>query len=125
MAMTKKERAELDGLLKALRLAKALRWTDPVNPDVPRPTPGTFGAPMAIGFLFVGELGDHPRVDVACSSAIGHSVGNTGRTTTQGARSLYSTRALALKALRNEVEKACAERLARIDAQIDAEINNN
>jgi hypothetical protein len=39
----------------------------------------------------------------------------------QGARSLYSTKLLALKAMRNEMERKAARELAKVDALIEQE----
>lgn len=37
MAMTKKEKAAYDAAIKTAETAAALRWTEPVEPDVPVP----------------------------------------------------------------------------------------
>jgi hypothetical protein len=97
-----------------------VRFTEAVEPDVP--IPGSYDD-LAKGFLFSEHIGgwSGPRVEPACSSSIYHSFGNDDRTTTQGARRLYSTRLLALRGLRHEVEKKCAAILADIDKQIETE----
>jgi hypothetical protein len=38
MAMTKAERKELESAREGLRIYRALRWTAPVEPDVPKPS---------------------------------------------------------------------------------------
>lgn len=43
------------------------------------------------------------------------------RTSSQGARSMYSSKLLALKALRHQLERDYAETLASIDMQIEEE----
>ena len=121
MAMTKKEKALLESLENELRLAKAFRFTDKVNPDVLAPLPGESFGKLVTGYLIVGEQGDNPRVEVACSSSIHHSAGRNDRTTTQGPRNLFSTRLLALKAMRNIVEIRFASMLAEIDRKIELE----
>jgi hypothetical protein len=115
MAMTKKEQAEVAELKRKLSLVAALRWTDPVEPDVPYPT--GYGDKLSTGFCPC-----YDRVEVACSSAGFHAVGRTDKTTSQQPRSLYSTRILALKALRHEVELRCANELARVDRMIEQEV---
>ncbi len=97
---------------QSLREALAFRLTDPVEPDVP--VPGFDD--LSKGYLFNAYSGD---VLKACSSSVFHSYGRDDKTTTQGARRLYSTKALALKALRYSVERDCISRLTRIDKQIE------
>jgi hypothetical protein len=117
MAMNKKEQAEMERLRDELRLAKALRFTEKVEPDVP--IPESFSG-LAKGFLYNSYLAE-PRVVPACSSSVSHGWGNSDRTTTQQPRRLYSTRLLALRACRHDLEKQCAKLLADIDAQIENE----
>lgn len=122
MSMNKKETAEMERLREELRIAKALRFTDEVLPDVPIPEPG-FGQPLAVGFLFNAYVGTHStRVEPACSSSTGHSFGGTDKTTTQRGVRLFSTRLMALRACRHEVELQVAKILADIDRQIEAEL---
>jgi hypothetical protein len=115
MAMSKKERAEFDALLDELRLVAALRWTEPVAPDVPTPK----GNELSRGYLPIGVMSDSARVTEACSSSVNHGLDHQ-KTSTQQPRALYSTRLLALKALRHQIEIDCAQRLARVDRQIEA-----
>ena len=110
--MNKKERAEYDRVLDECRLLAALRWTAPVAPDVPIPSEG-----LSIGYLPIASGSTDARVTEACSSSIYHGHSHI-KTTTQNPKELYSTRILALRALRHSVERDCAERLARIDRQI-------
>lgn len=112
--MTKKEKAEFERLLTRA----ALRSTSPVEPDV---APPVYGDGMTQGFTIVGPCGEYARVDVACSSSVYHGVGYTDKTTTQNPRWLYSSRLLALRALRYDIEQQCAVRLRRIDAMIEEE----
>lgn len=113
--ITKAERERQEQGVQEARIRTALRWTEPApGPDVPPPD----GFGLSTGYLFNTYTN---RVDVACSGPVSHAFGRTDRTTTQGARRLYSTRLLALQALRNAVERECAERLAAIDQQIEQE----
>lgn len=116
--MTKKETAEMDSLREQLRLAKAMRFTEEVKPDLPEPEYNN-GPEFKKGYLF-NAYGEG-RVAPACSSTVHHCFGSQDKTTTQGSRALYSTRLLALRGLRHTVELECAKRLANIDAQIEKE----
>ena len=116
MAMTKKEKEALDAALTAA----ALRTTADVSADVPPPKSNG----LAKGWLPVAERSNFPRVEPACSSSFYHGKGQQDKTNSQGARSLYSTKILALKALRRAVEKDCAERLRKVDRMIEEESSN-
>ena len=116
VAMTKKEAAEVERIKEELRLKGALRATSPVEPDVPIPT-SCRDENLAKGYLFV--CSNLPRIEKACSSSIFHSCGNDDKTTTQGARMLYSTPLRAALALRYETEQECAQRLAKVDEMIE------
>ena len=115
MAMTKKEQEEVRELKRRLSTLAALRWTEEVLPDVPIP------AWSADDKLSVGYLPCYSRVEKACSSSLHHAIGRQDKTTSQQARSLYSTKLLALKALRYEKELRFAGELADLDIQIAAE----
>lgn len=118
--MTKKETAEMDALRDQLRIAKALRFTEEVKPDVPAPT---YREANTTGYLFADYSGfGGDSTSPACSSSVHHNSRGNEKTTTQGARTLYSTRLLALRGLRHEVEQEVAQRLARIDRQIEQEL---
>ena len=114
MAMNKAEKE----IVEQLKLQLSLRWTQPVDKDVPVPT-----EPLKLskGFMFLGTQGDFSRVQVACSSSCSHSVGQNDKTISQRGIELFSTRILALKAMRHEVEKHCAYLLRRVDKQIEEE----
>lgn len=117
MAMNKKEQAEFEALRKAVYVARALNWTQSVAPDIPAPKSGD---PMTRGFVFNVYS---QSISHALSSTSGHATGcePPTRTSTQHCISMYSTKLLALKALRHEVEKKAANDLAKIDMQIEAE----
>jgi hypothetical protein len=113
--LSKKEQQRRAEEAMQARERAALHWTDLAPaPDVMPPE----GSGLSTGYTFNVYA---QRVDVACSGAVSHSVGRTDRTTTQGARRLYSTKLLALQALRNAMEREFAKRLAAIDVQIESE----
>ena len=116
MPMNKKEQA----LMEELLTVSALRYTADVEKDVPMPEPCS--GKDSRGFLYYGEGGDCPMIEEMESSAVSHKRVGTS-TGSQGGRSLYSTRLLALKALRREVEKVCAKRLSGVDIMIEREEN--
>lgn len=113
MAMTKKEQAQFHAALDKLRIVSALRWSERVLPDVPIPK----GGGLSKGWLPTY----HDGASEACSSPVSHGTGSNTRTSTQGARELYSTRLLALRARRHELEHEYAAELAKIDARIEQE----
>lgn len=90
----------------------ALCWTATVRPDVAPPT-ASDGDRKGWLFNAYGE-----RVDRACTSSVSHAFGRDDKTTTQKPKALYSTRLLALRALRNAVESEAAEKLSKIDNEI-------
>jgi hypothetical protein len=123
MSMTKKELAEREELRRQLRLARAFRFTEKVERDVPPPeTSSSFGA-LTKGFLY-NAYHNSWRVEPACSSCVSHAFGRDDKTDSQQPCSLYSTRLLALKALRNDAEQQCAKWLAEIDTEIEKETAN-
>ena len=109
--VTKAEQAE--ALAREALIAQALRWTAPLAPDVPPPARGEGG--LATGYLYNVYSA---CVEVACSSSYSHGVGSWTSATTQRPRALYSTRERALCALRAELERDCAKRLAGVDSAI-------
>lgn len=113
--MTKKELAEFERLKTAL----ALRFTDaPEGRDVPKPecgsgaTSGWLGNPHSrtVGPHW-SEYGSHGTGPVRDSRYCG----------SQNGIALHSTKLRALKAMRREVERACAKELRAIDIQIEEE----
>jgi hypothetical protein len=117
MAMTKKEQSEMESLRKELRIAKAMRFTPTVQPDVPIPT--AFGE-MSKGWWSHWYCGSW-RAEPACSTSVSHAFGRDDEATSQGGAQLYSSRLLALQACRNYAERDCARWLACLDAEIEAE----
>lgn len=116
MAMNKKELAYVEELLTI----SALRYTADVEKDVPMPEPCS--SKTSRGFIFYGESSDSPRIEEIESTSVSNKQVGT-YSGSQGGRSLYSTRLLALKALRREVEKVSAKRLRNVDRMIEQEEN--
>lgn len=120
--MNKKEQAEMEALRHELRLAKALRWTDPVSRDLPPPPNES-----KVGTLSRGYNGwswnNEFSVAKACSSCSSHG-GGWEKTGSQRPMHLFSTRLLALRHVRNECEQRAAKTLAAIDAEIEKELAN-
>lgn len=117
MAMTKAEQMKVE----SLRIEVALRWTGPVECDVPPPTPGKGG--YTEGWSFNTYTGD---VELCWSSCIYHGNGRAPLPGKQrsagshGAMSLYSTQERALRALRHEYELQVAAKLREMDRRIEA-----
>lgn len=118
MAMNKAEKAELE---EARRQA-AFRRTMPVQRDVlPPPTTPDY----AEGW----DFNTHSKtVWLGWTTCISHGtgpapVGKRHYSGSQGARSMFSTKELALRALRYALEEAAASDLRKIDAQIE-EVRN-
>lgn len=122
MVMTKKERAETDAEIDRWRTAAALRWTEVVAPDVARPT-ATFGK-HATGFRAqTTTYGVEVNQFWAAHSVFGMGTdpdSTPSYLVSRGSINLHSTKILALKALRNQVEKKAAEDMLAIDKSIDA-----
>lgn len=120
--MNKKEQKAFDDLKEQLRLAKAMRFTEDVKEDVPIPT--QWGQ-LNRGWLFNAHrwksYGNCNAVDRACSSSTGHDFGNDTKTSTQGGKALFSTKLLALKAMRRQIELEYAKSLADLDKLIEEE----
>lgn len=126
MAMTKAERERMAELEVALREALALRWTDLVTPDIPKPG----YQEKTSGFVFNAYSSDvRPAWSSSAYHGIGYSSEEEQRASRLSARQqgipLFSTRLLALRGLRHELECEAAKRLAAIDAQIEAELHKD
>jgi len=64
------------------------------------------------------------RVEPGCSTSCNHGRFQTTRVDSQQPVDLYSTRLLALRALRHQLELRFANELKRIDEQIQRETDN-
>lgn len=114
MAMNKAEKAALEDA----KTQAALRWTAPVEPDVPAPSynskPG-----IAEGYHYNSYSLAVPKM---WSTSLYHGQGERSKYGgSQGSRSLYSTKLLALRAMRHSIECECAKKLRDIDRLIEAE----
>jgi hypothetical protein len=116
MAMTKKEQAEFDAALDRANTLAALRWTWPVEKDVPVPSGW---AESTTGWDFNAYS---VKVEQMWSEASSHGPGamRAGIASQRGCE-LFSTRLLALRALRHAVENDSAGKLRKIDEQIELE----
>lgn len=109
MAMTKKEREAMEA---------ALRWTAPVERDVRPPKEWDR---RSLGWDMNSHSG---TVREAWSEINSHGDGHAAKpdihyySASQGCRSLYSTKALALAALRHELELKAAASLLAVDRQL-------
>jgi len=98
----------------------ALRWTNPVHRDVGVPKDG-----YSEGWDYNAWS---KTVYIAWSDAVSHGTGpapkaGAYRSGSQGPRRYYSTEALALAAMRHEIELKTATELLKIDRQIAAALD--
>lgn len=122
MAMNKKEQAEMDRLRGELLVAKAFRFTEPVEPDLMPPE--SYKDEDAVrGWGFNSH--DEGRVYKAMTTSQSNTQDWTREdrlSWRQGAIRLYSTKLLALRALRNALEGIYARKLAEVDRRIEYEM---
>lgn len=117
MAMTKKEQAAMQAAIDRAETLAALRWTGPVARDV--------GVPLQ-GYSEGWDYNAHSqRVWLGWSDRVAHGEGKVPeagkyRSGSQGSRRMFSTKALALSAMRYEMEQKAAADLMRVDRQIAA-----
>ena len=113
MPMTRKERESYELMQLEVTLHKAMFVSDLIEPDVPPPLGGE---PMTTGWTY----NEHSiRILPACSSSVGHGLDQTDKTTSQRPLALYSTRALAYKALRGVLSRRYALHLLQLDRRIE------
>lgn len=105
MAMTKKEKEAMEGAL----IQCALRSTSEVHPDVPAPN----GSGRAKGWMVRGSDAVY-----GWSECFRHGSDGSG-CASQGSKELYSTRILALRAVRYKMEQEFARQLRQIDKKIN------
>lgn len=123
MAMTKKEQAEIAELRRAVLVAKAFRFTEKPRRDVAPPSglsKYTSGYDYNANAVRVWEAWSGSAVNGQGPAPDQSKARFTSAT--QNSRSLYSTRLLALQALRSDYETEVANKLADIDEKIEAEI---
>jgi len=116
MAMTKKERAEVDALILKAETLAALRWTSPATRDV---------LPPKSGYTEGWDFNAHgKRVWLGWSGVTNHGTGAAPKlserykSASQNSRHMHSTEALALAAMRHEIELLAAADLLAIDRRI-------
>lgn len=116
MAMTKKEQAAMNAAIERAEMLAALRWTAPVERDVP--IPELFGSETS-GW----DFNKHSReVFRAWSGSVRNGFGaKYGGSASQGGRALFSTRQRALAALRYAMECEYASALLRVDKAMAGE----
>jgi hypothetical protein len=117
MAMTKKEQAEMKAAIDRADTLAALRWTNPVRRDVDVPKDG-----YSEGWDYNAWTRE---AFMGWSDTISHGKGpapeaGKHRSGSQQPRRMYSTEALALAAMRHEIEQKAAAYLLKIDRQIAA-----
>ncbi len=112
MAMTKKEQAEMAALKQQLEYAVAFRFTEPVLPDIPRPKHSHSKTVLTGGWTF-NEFGRW--VEQACSCDSNHGTGAVLKVSVQEPLDLYSSKELALRAMRQKLEQQFAKVLAELD----------
>ena len=115
MAMTKKEQAEMKAAIDRAETLAALRWTAPVERDVEVPQQGYSEGWDYNAFSMSVWQGWSDRIYHGNGKA---PVGYKDRNGTQGGRRMYSTKALALAAMRHEMEQKFASHLLSVDRQI-------
>ena len=121
MAMTKKEKAEIDALIQRAELLAALRWSTAVLPDVAPPEIG-LNVRYSNGWLFNAYS---LSVEQAWSASTSHGYGviDPQSRYTSGSQNpswLFSTQERALLAMRHAVEHDSAAKLLKIDKMIEA-----
>ncbi len=114
MAMTKKEKEAHDAIVARLELVSALRWTAPVLPDVLPPKKGAIR--RVAGYAF--DLTDYEVLQAWTGSDAHATYFEGSEEKEDGGLPLFSTRILALKAMRSAVEEKSASRLREIDRRI-------
>lgn len=115
MAMTKKEQSEMKAAIDRAEKLAALRWTAPVERDVEVPQQGYSEGWDYNAFSMSVWQGWSDRIYHGKGKA---PVGYKDRNGTQGGRRMYSTKALALAAMRHEMEQKFASHLLSVDRQI-------
>jgi len=111
MAMNKKEQTRVNELETKL----ALRFTEKTLPDIPVPISYR---ELVKGYSYSSYEG---TVNKSCSSGSHHNTHRNTTTSSKGGIAQYSSKLLALKAMRNTAEMVYATRLRRIDLLIEHE----
>ncbi len=115
--MNKKERAEYDRAIETAEILGAFHFTAPVQRDVQPPSGQTYTE----GWDFNSYTATVWR---AWSGSVSHGEGPAPlgnrrfMSGSQGCRSMFSSKVLALRALRHEMELKYAKELLKVDKQI-------
>ncbi|EOU3063366.1 TPA: hypothetical protein ACQQX6_004305 [Yersinia enterocolitica] len=118
MAMNKKELADFERLKNESQVNRALRWSDYCElKDVPPPSSQSTGMDRTQGYTFNAH---NSVVTPMWSTSISHGTIGSKNGSQRGI-ALYSTRKKALMALRRELERLFAEKLAYVDNEIQKE----
>ena len=109
--MNKKEQQ----MVEALKTKLALRFTESINADVLIPIDDK----IVNGY---NQNSYSMRVEKSCSNGFCHSIGKWNKTDNRNPIAQYSSRLLALKAMRNELENMYANKLRQVDLMIEEEL---
>jgi hypothetical protein len=120
MAMTKKEQAKMQAVIDRAETLAALRWTNPVPRDVGIPETG-----YSQGWDYNAWTRE---AFMGWSGTVSHGTGpapedGKRKSGSQQPRRMYSTEALALAAMRHEIELKTAADLLKIDRLIAAALH--
>lgn len=108
MTMNKKEKRALSDTQHELELHRAFRLTEPVERDL---MPPDSTSELSKGWNFNAYSG---RVGKHCSHSVGNGAG-WEKTSSQKSMRLFSTKELAIKALRYAVERKVMRQLLDVD----------
>jgi len=114
MAMNKKQLKEMEDL----KTLASFRRTEEILPDLEKPDYNQ--EKLTLGWSYNSYV---MRAYKTCSSCIYHGEG-WEKTNTQNSIKQYSSKILALKAMRFEVEMRIAKELREIDLMIESESSN-
>lgn len=122
MAMNKTEKKRLEDLEQELRIAKAFRWHEPVEANVPRPTGWNT---VTEGYISHGYVTIGIRAEKGWSERSRHGTGpkpdpKNYHSGSQNGIDLYSTESKALRAARAVIVRDMARKLAAMDSDIEA-----
>ena len=116
MAMNKAEKERMGLLELELKLLSSFKLSAPVLKDLM--PPASYSDGLSKGWDFNSYNGE---VFKACSSSIGNGTG-WDKTTSQNSKALFSTRKLALMALRYATERELLIKLSKIDEDLTKDI---
>ena len=111
MALNKKEKEYMESIE---RLA-ALHITPSVFCDVMPPS----NEDLSVGYTYNSHS---LLIEESCSSSTRHSKGRSDKTQSQLPIEMYSSKEMALRAMRNEIEKQFAKDLRYVDLMINKEV---